>query len=89
MPGEVSRSYDGPKDGSPLLPEWICPRCERDKSKCICRASEAAELAATVRPVGPTNSRYMQCLCQWRFDLHGVPRNVGLSENCPVHRHCT
>lgn len=22
MPGEVSRSFDGPKDGGPLLPPW-------------------------------------------------------------------
>lgn len=41
MPGEISRSYDGPKDGSPLIPEWICPRCNNDKSKCKCLALES------------------------------------------------
>ena len=66
MPGEISRSYDGPRDGSPLFPEWICPRCERDKSKCICRASgEANKVLADT----PTNTQ-RDAIAAWESWAH-------------------
>lgn len=49
MPGEVSRSYDGPRDGCPLFPPWVCQQCgaELVNNKCP-QCSKAAQQKAQV-----------------------------------------
>jgi hypothetical protein len=36
MLDDISRSYEGPKDGSPLLPPWVCQTCgaNLENGKC-------------------------------------------------------
>ena len=43
MPGEISRSSEGPRSGVPLIPRWVPSLPDEGKSQCLQLAEDIAQ----------------------------------------------